>query len=167
MYESVLVPLDGSRRAEAVLPYAVDLAGRYKARVILMRVVPAFYQVWRETVPGTVDIVPSGTAASVEIAQREVRSRARTARRYLSGVRTRLQNAGLSDVHTVTAHGDPGAEIVRYAKQERVSLIAIATHGRSGLVRAVMGSVADRVVRQAPGPVLVIRSAGKKPSKKD
>jgi nucleotide-binding universal stress UspA family protein len=162
VYDSILVPLDGSRRAEAVLPYATDLAKRYESKVILMRVVPAFYQIWRETVPGTVDIVPSGAGASVEIAQREARNRARAARRYLSGVRTRLRNAGLSEVHTVAAQGDAGAEIVRYAKQEKVELIAIATHGRSGLVRAVMGSVADRVVRQAPGPVLVIRSAGKK-----
>jgi nucleotide-binding universal stress UspA family protein len=163
VYDSILVPLDGSRRAEAVLPYATDLAKRYESKVILMRVVPAFYQIWRETVPGTVDIAPSGAEAGIEIAQREARNRARVARRYLSGVRTRLQNAGLSEVHTVTAQGDAGAEIVRYAKQEKVGLIAIATHGRSGLVRAVMGSVADRVVRQAPGPVLVIRSAGGKP----
>lgn len=162
MYDSILVPLDGSRRAEAVLPYATDLAKRYESKVILMRVVPAFYQIWRETVPGTVDIAPSGAEAGIEIAQREVRNRARAARRYLSGVRTRLQNAGLSEVHTVTAQGDAGAEIVSYAKQEKIGLIAIATHGRSGIVRAVMGSVADRVVRQAPGPVLVIRSAGKK-----
>ncbi|MDI6856927.1 MAG: universal stress protein [Dehalococcoidia bacterium] len=158
MYDSILVPLDGSRRAEAVLPYAIDLAKRYEAKVVVMRVVPAFYQIWRETVPGTVDIAPSGAQAGVEIAQREVRNRARAARRYLSGVRTRLMNAGLSNVHTVTAQGDAGAEIVRYAKEEQMGLVAIATHGRSGLVRAVMGSVADRVIRQAPGPVLVIRS---------
>ena len=94
----------------------------------------------------------------MEIAQREVRNRARSARRYLSGVRTRLMNAGVPEVHTVTAQGDAGAEIVRYAKEEQLGLVAIATHGRSGLVRAVMGSVADKVIRQAPGPVLVIRS---------
>jgi nucleotide-binding universal stress UspA family protein len=162
VYDSILVPLDGSRRAEAVLAYATDLAKRYKAKVTLMRVVPAFYQVWRETVPGTVDIAPAGAAPSVEIAQREVRNRARAAKRYLSGVRRRLHNAGLSEVHTVTAQGDAGAEIVRYVKEEGIALVAIATHGRSGLVRAVMGSVADRVVRQAPGPVLVIRSGGRK-----
>jgi nucleotide-binding universal stress UspA family protein len=61
------------------------------------------------------------------------------------------------DVHLVVAQGDAAAEIVCYARQDGMGLIAIATHGRSGLVRVVMGSVADRVIRQAPGPVLVIR----------
>lgn len=164
MYESILVPLDGSRRAEAVLPFAVDLAERCRSRVVLFRVVSAFYQVWAETLPGTADIAPAGAVAGIEIAQREVKERVRAARRYLSNVRRRLHNAGVRDVHLVVAQGDAAAEIVRYARQDGMGLIAIATHGRSGLVRAVMGSVADRVIRQAPGPVLVIRPKEAQPS---
>lgn len=157
MYESILVPLDGSRRAESVLPFAVDLAERCQSRVVLFRVVPAFFQVWGETLPGTVDIAAAGAVAGVEIVEKEVKERVRGAKRYLSNVRRRLRNAAVRDVHLVVAQGDAAAEIVRYAWQEGVGLIAITTHGRSGLVRAVMGSVADRVIRQAPGPVLVIR----------
>jgi len=157
MYESILVPLDGSRRAEAVLPFAVDLAKRYRSRVVLFRAVPAFYQVWAETLPGTVDIAPGAAAEGVEIVQSEVKEHVRGAKRYLSNVRRRLHNAGLRDIHLVVAQGDAAVEIVRHAREEGVGLVAIATHGRSGLIRAVMGSVADRVIRQAPGPVLVIR----------
>jgi len=93
-----------------------------------------------------------------------VKERVRAARRYLSNVRRRLHNAAVRDVHLVVAQGDAAAEIVCYARQDGMGLIAIATHGRSGLVRAVMGSVADRVIRQAPGPVLVIRPKEAQPS---
>jgi len=164
MYESILVPLDGSRRAEAVLPFAVGLAERCRSRVVLFRAVPAFYQVWGETLPGTVDLAPAGAVAGIEIAQAEVKDRLRGAKRYLTNVRRRLHSAGVRDVHLVVAQGDAAAEIVRYARQEGVGLIAIATHGRSGLVRAVVGSVADRVIRQAPGPVLVVRPQEAQPS---
>ena len=164
MYESILVPLDGSRRAEAVLPFAVDLAERCRSSVVLLRVVPAFYQVWAETLPGTADIAPGAAAEEIKIVQIQVKERVRAARRYLSNVRRRLHNAAVRDVHLVVAQGDAAAGIVRYARQEGVGLIAIATHGRSGLIRAVLGSVADRVIRQAPGPVLVIRSKEAQPS---
>jgi len=87
MYESILVPLDGSRRAEAVLPFAVGLAERGRSRVVLFRAVPAFYQVWGETLPGTVDIAPAGAVAGIEIAQAEVKDRLRGAKRYLTNVR--------------------------------------------------------------------------------
>jgi nucleotide-binding universal stress UspA family protein len=136
MYESILVPLEGSRRAEAVLPFVVDLAKQYKSDVVLFRVAPAFYQVWRETVPGAVDIAPSGAVLGMEIAQEAARNRIRNAKRYLSRVRGRLHHVGLPDVDVVIAQGDPAAEIVRYAREEEVDLIAIATHGRSGLARA-------------------------------
>lgn len=164
MYESILVPLDGSRRAEAVLSYALDLAKRCDARLILFRAVPAVYQVWRETVPGTMDIAPTGAATGVEIAQREVKSRIRAARRYLGTVKQRLQRQGVAEVQTAVAEGDAGAEIIKFAHRENVGLIAIATHGRSGIVRAVMGSVADRVIRQSSMPVLVVRPTDAKTS---
>src|SRR4030042_5936855 len=156
MYESILVPLDGSQRAEAVLPFAVDLAKRCQAKVVLFRAVPAFYQVWAETLPGTVDIAPGATAEGIEIVQSEVKEHVRGARRYLSNVRRRLHNAGLRDVHLVVAQGDAAAEIVRHAREEGVGLVAIATHGRSGLVRAGMGRVAGRVIREGPGAGLGI-----------
>ena len=111
MYESILVSLDGSRRAEAVLPFAVDLAERCRSRVVLFRVVPAFYQVWAETLPGTADIAPAGAVAGIEIAQREVKERVRGAKRYLSNVRRRLHNAGVRDVHLVVAQGDAGPRL--------------------------------------------------------
>ena len=88
-----------------MLPFAVDLAERCRSRVVLFRVVPAFYQVWGEMLPGTVDVAAAGAVAGVEIAQREVKERVRGAKRYLSNVRRRRHNAGVRDVHLMVARG--------------------------------------------------------------
>ncbi len=69
-------------------------------------------------------------------------------------------------VQFITRFGDPGMEIVDYAKANRVSVIVMPTHGRGGIERLLLGSVADRVVRLAPCPVLVIRRLNARPPEK-
>jgi nucleotide-binding universal stress UspA family protein len=67
------------------------------------------------------------------------------------------EDRGSGRCETVVAHGAPAAEILRLAAERSASLIVIGTHGRTGLIRLALGSVAERVVREAPCPVLVIR----------
>jgi nucleotide-binding universal stress UspA family protein len=129
MLNKVLVPLDGSEAAEAVLPYVELLAGRAGAVVHLLTVVPA---------------AEEATATS-------------DAFRYLEGLADRLRGRSLSCDFAVTA-GEPGDTILAEADANDADLIAMSTHGRSGLARWVLGSVADKVVHRTAKPLLLVRA---------
>ena len=95
----------------------------------------------------------SGIANSIVAAQREA------AEEHLAAARTALEEDGLLHVETVVLAGIPGDAIVSYAKQEGVDVVLMGTHGRSGLSRTVLGSVADYVLRHLDGiPVLLARA---------
>jgi nucleotide-binding universal stress UspA family protein len=134
MFQRILVPLDGSKLAEAVLPYVQILATRLPAPMILLQVVPPPYEVR----PG-----PGPTLATL-------------AGGYLAALQTHLRSAGLT-VDWVTRAGLPADAIIDYAAECGADLIAMSTHGRSGLGRWVYGSVADKVLRGADVPVLLVR----------
>lgn len=68
------------------------------------------------------------------------------------------ENAGLPDLRFTTLFGDPGSRISEFAKEKKATLVVIGSHGRTGLKRMLLGSVAERVVRMSPCPVLVLRS---------
>jgi nucleotide-binding universal stress UspA family protein len=143
MYERVLIPVDGSELAEAILPFAERIAGPADAEIVLLGVVEP---------PSPLGGLATGGvdgAEALSLRQLEVR-------KYLAGVATRLEARGLR-VRTRLALGTPAAEIAETARAERADLIAMTTHGRSGLRRAVFGSVAEQVLRSAPVPVLMIR----------
>ncbi len=141
MFKTILVCLDGSKLAEQILPYATDIALRYGSRLLLLRVMdPADEEV--SLSPGVSVPVP------VSVQQE--------AKDYLAGVAGSLVMGGLS-VEWTTAEGKPGEAIVKYANENGVDLIAIATHGRSGLKQAVFGSVAQHVVRESGLPILLVR----------
>lgn len=139
---SILVPLDGSSLAEAALPHAEYLAERLGGKLVLLRVVepaaPAF------AYPGTVtppllDIEPD-----------------RAAQLYLAVLAQRLCAAGMP-VQTVVRQGW-AADVIAYGcTEDRPSMIVMATHGRSGVARVLLGSVALEVVRRSPLPVLLVR----------
>jgi nucleotide-binding universal stress UspA family protein len=133
--EDVLVPLDGSPLAEQILGPAADLARLAGARCTLLRVLP----------PATF----SGRSAALE----EVPHTRALA--YLEAVAERLRGQGLSVQTRVVVAARPARAILREAREGTV--IALATHGRGGVPRVVLGSVADKVIRAAPGPVLVYR----------
>jgi nucleotide-binding universal stress UspA family protein len=151
MFRTILVCLDGSLLAEQILPYAADEAVAHEGQVILFRVT-------------TVPIIPSPaipgapsaplTVATMEQAAIEDEAEAGN---YLERVAaTLLDERGLR-ARCVVVPGDAGEAIVSYARSEDVDLIAIATHGRSGLGKAVFGSVADYVLRRSGHPVLLIK----------
>jgi nucleotide-binding universal stress UspA family protein len=139
MYQRILVPLDGSTLAEAVLPHAQALAKSLGAELVLMRV--AFTHVF----PGA-DPIP----AQITVVQE--------AEDYISGLAKRLQETGVR-AEAKVRYGDPVEEILDHVAWNHIDLIAMATHGRTGLTRVVMGSVAEHVLRRTPVPMLLIRAA--------
>ena len=144
MYERMLVPLDGSEGAEAILPFAEQVAGPLDAEVVLLRVLePA----------SPIELVASaGVVTPDTFTLRDM-----DAKRYLSEIERRLSKKGVR-VRTRVAFGPPAEEILAAAKATGADLIAMATHGRSGLGRALFGSVAESVLRASPVPVLLIRT---------
>lgn len=152
MLDKILVPLDGSDLAENVLPVVEELAEKLSAKVILLQAVTPSTQALREAAPGAI----TSPELSVDVARRRVEAETGAAERYLESVRQRLADKGLT-ASTSVAEGAPAPAILQSAKDNDASLIALATHGRGGLARAVMGSVADAVVRNAAAPVLLVR----------
>lgn len=148
MYNKILVPLDGSSRAEAILPYVAALAGPFAAEVILIQVIEPLPQVTTPGVP-----VPSLPVADIN----ELTTAAET---YLSGIKDQLGRQGLR-VRLLTPYGPVVDEIIAAAEREKVDLIAIASHGRGGLARLFYGSVASALLQHVGRPLLLVRSRGK------
>jgi universal stress protein A len=132
----ILVPADFSAGTQATLSYACEYAKLIRAELHLLHVVPA------RDFP-----LPLGSPPG---------ERTRLARQRLERLAQSVAPGDLPVVCEVRT-GKPAAEVVRYARERDVGLIAMSTHGRTALAQVVMGSVAERVVREAPCPVLVIR----------
>jgi nucleotide-binding universal stress UspA family protein len=142
MFEKILVPLDGSPLAQAVLPYVMALAKGFHSRVILFHVA--------ET---ALDHEAPEQKAYADEALERVRP---LAENYLAGVADEFRKEGI-DVETKVVKGRAAAQIVEHADKEDVGLIALSTHGRSGLARLVVGSGIDKILRACEQPVLLVR----------
>ncbi|MFU8795944.1 MAG: universal stress protein [Dehalococcoidia bacterium] len=145
----ILVCLDGSPLAEQVMPCAAGEALAFQAKLVLLRVVSAPI-VYSPGIPGAAS-VPVQTEAMLKQAERDLDF----ARNYLEALAEPLRKRGMQ-VETAATLGRAGQMILEYAYQNDVDLITIATHGHSGLKRAVFGSVADYVLRESGLPTLVI-----------
>ncbi len=150
MFERILVCLDGSEIAEQIMPYASEQAMRFQSKLVLFQAVPEPVA-YSPGIPGG-EPVPVQTDTMLE-ESKETFDRAKD---YLERMAAPLRERGVQ-VETVTSLGKAGETILDYADRNSVDLIAIATHGRSGLGRAVFGSVADHVLRGSGLPILVIR----------
>lgn len=150
MFEKILVCLDGSELAEQILPYAAAQAKCFQSEMVLLHVIPGGYI----TAPG----IPGASGGPVRTpgALEQLEKEEEEAGKYLEQVAETLQEQGIN-VSTEIFQGDPGASIISYAGENDIGLIAIATHGRSGLGRVIMGSVADYVTKNSGLPVLLIR----------
>ena len=157
MYGKILVPLDGSKLAEVVLPYVQELARRFNSEVTLIQVIAPLSKLVAETMPAGLE--PTGAAAAIglEAASEALKAEREGARSYLEGAVGRLKAQEIK-VRAEVVEGVAGDTIVEYAHRREMDLIAMSTHGRSGLRRLVYGSVADQVLRRAGTPVLLIRS---------
>jgi nucleotide-binding universal stress UspA family protein len=145
----ILVPLDGSPLAEQALPYAQALLAP-GAELTLLDVVEE---------PEPVHGMSGRLLVPVEDAQRMLEHQAHE---YLQKVEATLRGAQ-TRVRLEVARGDPAVEILRVAAEQGVALIAMTTHGRGALERWIFGSVADRVARSSPVPVLLVRPSDREP----
>jgi nucleotide-binding universal stress UspA family protein len=157
MYQKIMVPLDGSELAECVLPHVEVIAkGCGVAEVIFARVVePAMLPIGALTDGGTMF-----TEADAERTRKQIdASNKSAAKNYLAELMSRVKLDKVK-IKTEVLDGKAAEELAEYATKNNVDLIIIATHGRSGISRWVWGSVADRLLRSACVPVLMVRAPG-------
>jgi nucleotide-binding universal stress UspA family protein len=143
MYQTILVPLDGSKRAESILSHVEKLAQFYSAKVVFMTVVRP---------PKLI-----GYASQVTQFQQELEQMIANAESYLNGLRGEFHEKGIN-AKTIVVHGPVLKEILFAARRENVDLIAIASNGRGGLSRLFNGSVAAGVINRADRSLLLARS---------
>ena len=145
MYKTILVPLDGSGRAEAIVPHVREVAQRMGSRLVLLRIVdPAAFIAGLEGLP--VDVSRNMLQQEVEAAQN-----------YLNSKCAELEVEGI-EVRSVVRSGPIVQEIIDAAQAENADLIAIASHGRTGMARLFYGSVAAGVLHRIDRPLLVVRA---------
>lgn len=167
MYRGVLVTLDGSPLSEAVLPVVADLVAGTKAVVTLLTVgeVPsATIEEPTETVQPFIFLSLSAPAVRfasaapryVETKTQAIERREEELAAYLEQKAEPLRKLGV-EVHTIVQFGNPAERIVSCARSPEIDLIAMATHGRTGLRTVIFGSVAGRVLYSGVRPVLLVR----------
>jgi nucleotide-binding universal stress UspA family protein len=145
----MLVPLDGSPLAEAVLQPAAALARLWDAEISLVQVVHPVVLTSDPPLP-----FPTGYSDQMTRIRRE------SAQDYVQDVAERLRESGVKASGVAVIGGGVAETLLDLARPEHTSLVAVATHGRGGLRRLVIGSVADKLVRAAEVPVLVVRPTG-------
>ncbi len=145
MYQRILVPLDGSNRAETILPYVEDMALVRNSEIILLQVIEP-----GATMVTPYDMVPYYDA---DLAQQWVDE----AKQYLAAIGSEFREKGLM-VEVLVEQGPVVHTILDVAERENADLIAMASHGRSGLARVFYGSVAAGILHQADRPLLLVRA---------
>lgn len=142
-FGKILFPTDFSESAGNAARYAISLAKKYGGKLYIVHVVEPFTY--------TTDF---GLDYSVQYKEMEA-----TARRLLDEFVASIQRNNLN-AEGVLLSGEPFVEIIKYAKREQVDLIIMGTHGRTGLEHMLLGSVAEKVVRKSPCPVLTVKKTG-------
>lgn len=143
MYKKILVPLDGSEIAKKALDQAEKLAKAFESEIVLFQVVP-FMPIY-----GSPELV---TPLIIDEKQKEL------AEKYLFDLAEELKMKGFKVRAIVRTGQQVAAEIIDFAKEEGVDLMVMCTHGRSGISRWVLGSIALKVLTRAETPILLIRS---------
>ncbi len=147
MYKRILVPLDGSKRAERILPHVRRLAHPQESEVLLLQVVNPY-------VP-----VMDPHAFLQEYSAEEMEQIVGQARSYLEGLQHELEHEGIH-CRVIVEQGPVVETIISLAQEHAVDLIAMASHGRSGLSRVFYGSVAAGILQRIDRPLLLIRARG-------
>ena len=137
----ILYPIDLSEYALHALPYATELAATYKAKLCLLYVVDNYL----------IGMPGAGFAGQPDdLLERVKESGASTLQNLISQIKD-------VEVESAVLIGTPHVEIVRFARDQDIDLIVLATHGRKGIAHALIGSVAEKVVQMSPCPVLTIK----------
>ena len=144
MYDTILVPLDGSKRAGTIINHVTELAQKFNSKLILLTAVE--FRLFH----GSEEMAVASMGASPE-------EETKNAETYLAHLQKELIQNDIQ-VETRVITGSPVAVIKETAEQENADLIAIASHGRGGLARVFYGSVATAILNQVDRPLLLIRS---------
>ena len=145
MYKKILVLLDGSQRAEAILPHVESMASCYSAKVILLQVLE----------PSVLYTSPYDAYPELNLADAEIREP--QAESYLIQVEERFRQQGIDVDHRIE-QGPVVASILEAAAEEEADLVAMVSHGRTGLARVFYGSTAAGVLNRIDRPLLLVRS---------
>lgn len=148
MFKRILIPLDGSDIGEAALPYVKELTSKVESEVILFQVIA----------PGQ-HVHTIGGLDYVLFPEQEVEKMKVSAQQYLEGVSRRFAGTKAT-VRSEVKLGDPATEIIKFADETSTRLVAISTHGRSGIKRWVFGGVAHKVLQAGHTPLLLVRALG-------
>lgn len=149
MYKKLLVPLDGSSRAEEILPHSEEMARRHEAQIVFMQVVEPPI------------IVQSGILQpdpfNMTLCNQEYERLIHEAEIYLERLKTQFLAKGIQS-QTIVTTGPIVEAIIEVAENEKADLICIASHGRGGVARVFYGSVAAGILQRVDRPLLLIRA---------
>lgn len=160
MFERIFVPLDGSRFGSSALKYATAVAQCFGAQVVLVQAVkPAIPSMALATPEGMVSPYTAGIA--VQGAREQDRRNVAKARRYLRRKARELRNTGMACSFSIPI-GEPAQSILKVCHKGRADLIIMSTHGKAGLKRVILGSVADEVSRKSRVAVLLVPQKGRR-----
>ncbi|MDD5287575.1 MAG: universal stress protein [Dehalococcoidales bacterium] len=146
LFNKVLVPLDGSEAGEAALPYVSEIAQKLKSEVTLLSVVEASQHI--RTVGGQ---------DYIHYPEQQVESMKIETNRYLAITTKKLADSGVN-VRSIVREGNAAAEIIKFAREGNIRLIAMSSHGRSGMRGWVFGSVSNKVLQAGKTPLLLVRA---------
>jgi len=142
-FRHILVPLDGSSIGESALQYAETLALKLDAAISLLHVIHSFDGLGFD-IPGY----------DLKIMTKKLND---SGEKYLKSISEKLKNKGIKTSSKVVV-GNPATTIIEYAQEKKIDLIAMSTHGRSGITRWVLGSVADKILKESSLPLWLVRS---------
>ncbi|TYL36917.1 universal stress protein [Natronococcus pandeyae] len=140
MYDRILLPTDGSDAATAATEHAIDLARAYDAPLYVLHVV--------DTRPYDAESITQSVIEPLE----------ERGQRAVDEVVEAASAHGLDRTETAVVRGDPHETVLEYVDEHDIDLIVMATHGRSGVKRYLLGSVTEKIIRTAPVPVHVVRA---------
>jgi nucleotide-binding universal stress UspA family protein len=156
--DTILVPLDGSKPSEAVLPNVESLASSFKSQVNLLYVVEPLYHVY----PYSEGLGYYGAAGVVRVpySEEEMKPTRDVAEKYMQDINEKLASKGVRTSYEIRM-GSPGGEIIKAGEKMRPDLAAMSTHGQSGFGRFNTGSTADKVLHGGNTPLLLVRPVKK------
>ena len=152
LLRKLVIPLDGSKEAEAVIPHIEELASKLKLEVILVQVLARGFMTLSTYFPLTDQQIESDKTVAIT---------------YLNNIGVQLKEKGITVIVEEKTgieirFGNPAEEIMQLADEKHADIIAMTTHGRSGVGRRVFGSVAERILREGNIPLLLVRAPGAK-----